>query len=60
MLEAHEDAEEHALWSAIESLEEGADLADELGDRNNGRSKSSAKRVSPKQLERLLKRQNYN
>jgi two-component system, chemotaxis family, protein-glutamate methylesterase/glutaminase len=30
MLEAHEDREERALWSAIESLEEGADLADEL------------------------------
>jgi two-component system, chemotaxis family, protein-glutamate methylesterase/glutaminase len=30
MLAAHEDAEERALWSAIESLEEGADLADEI------------------------------
>jgi len=30
MLAAHEDSEERALWSAIESLEEGADLADEL------------------------------
>jgi two-component system chemotaxis response regulator CheB len=29
MLAAHEDAEERALWSAIESLEEGADLAEE-------------------------------
>lgn len=30
MLAAHEDAEERSLWSAIESLEEGADLAVEL------------------------------
>ena len=30
MLDAHEDWEERALWSAIESLEEGADLAEEL------------------------------
>ena len=30
MLAAHDDAEERALWSAIESLEEGADLADEI------------------------------
>jgi two-component system, chemotaxis family, protein-glutamate methylesterase/glutaminase len=30
MLEAHEDAEERSLWSAIEALEEGADLTDEL------------------------------
>jgi len=30
MLAAHEDEEERALWSAIESLEEGADLADEV------------------------------
>ena len=31
MLEAHAEREERALWSAIESLEEGADLMDELG-----------------------------
>ena len=31
MLEAHAEREERALWSAIESLEEGADLMDETG-----------------------------
>jgi two-component system chemotaxis response regulator CheB len=36
MLAAHEDAEERALWSAIESLEEGADLADEILARSDG------------------------
>jgi two-component system chemotaxis response regulator CheB len=36
MLAAHDDSEERSLWSAIESLEEGADLADELrADRNH-------------------------
>ena len=34
MLAAHEDAEERALWSAIETLEEGADLADEVRSQN--------------------------
>ena len=45
MLAAHEDAEERTLWSAIESLEEGADLADELAG-HNGQGESHALRGS--------------
>jgi two-component system, chemotaxis family, protein-glutamate methylesterase/glutaminase len=33
MIVAHDEAEERALWSAVESLEEGADLAAELSNR---------------------------
>jgi two-component system chemotaxis response regulator CheB len=40
MLIAHEDAEERALWSAVESLEEGADLVDELHSNRKGRTKN--------------------
>jgi two-component system chemotaxis response regulator CheB len=47
MLVAHEDAEERALWSAVESLEEGADLVDELratrkGPPTNGSAMAAA------------------
>ena len=50
MMAAHEDAEERALWSAIESLEEGADLTEEVGgngkeSKENGiRGNAQAKR----------------
>jgi two-component system chemotaxis response regulator CheB len=40
MLVAHEDAEERALWSAVESLEEGADLAEELHAPRKGPTKN--------------------
>jgi two-component system, chemotaxis family, protein-glutamate methylesterase/glutaminase len=44
MLDAHEDAEERALWAAIEALEEGADLVSEFGTRQgaDGGAKSTA------------------
>jgi hypothetical protein len=32
-LAAHAETEERVLWSAIEHLEEGADLVEELGSR---------------------------
>jgi two-component system chemotaxis response regulator CheB len=40
MLGAHEDAEERALWSAVESLEEGADLVEELNATGKGQTKN--------------------
>jgi two-component system, chemotaxis family, protein-glutamate methylesterase/glutaminase len=44
MLAAHEESEERALWSAVEQLEEGADLYAELGGNaaNGGRIGSAA------------------
>jgi hypothetical protein len=51
MLAVPEDAEERTVWSAIESLEEGADLADELaghygqGESHALRGSSEAKRA---------------
>jgi two-component system, chemotaxis family, protein-glutamate methylesterase/glutaminase len=42
MLAAHQDLEESVLWSAIESLEEGADLIEELGKLGNGHNASES------------------
>ena len=60
MLAAHEDAEERVLWSAIESLEEGADLADELDGnlvqerRFSLRGNAKAKRSLAKAIRRAV------
>jgi two-component system chemotaxis response regulator CheB len=60
MLAAHEDAEERAMWSAIESLEEGADLADELdgnhleGERNALRGNAKAKRALARAIRKAV------
>jgi hypothetical protein len=48
-LDAHEDAEERAVWSAVEKLEEGADLSEEAGQK----SRAGAKRDFARELREL-------
>ena len=54
MLASHEDAEERALWSAIESLEEGADLTDELYG-NNGQVEADVLRGNAEAKRKLAR-----
>jgi two-component system, chemotaxis family, protein-glutamate methylesterase/glutaminase len=61
MLAAHEEAEERALWSAVEMLEEGADLDEELKDKasGNGNRAPERKRELAKTIrDAITKRQN--
>jgi two-component system chemotaxis response regulator CheB len=54
MLAAHEESEERALWSAIEELEEGADLAEELGVKaSNSGTKTNA--LAKKKLAKAIR-----
>ncbi len=54
MLAAHEDAEERALWSAVESLEEGADLVSELGNETSS-DKSEDSAVTKRKLSKTIR-----
>jgi two-component system, chemotaxis family, protein-glutamate methylesterase/glutaminase len=50
MLDAHEDAEERALWSAVESLEEGADLVAEQSCRQGTQDDATASITAKRNL----------
>jgi two-component system, chemotaxis family, protein-glutamate methylesterase/glutaminase len=57
MLVAHEDAEERALWSAVESLEEGADLVDELHatGKNQTKKRSAMAATTKRKLAKAIR-----
>jgi two-component system chemotaxis response regulator CheB len=55
MLIAHEDAEERASWSAIESLEEGADLVEELQEKRQTKNRPARDATIKRKLAKSIR-----
>jgi two-component system chemotaxis response regulator CheB len=55
MLDAHGDAEERVMWSAVETLEEGADLLAEIGSRRGDGDDAKAAVLAKRKLANTIR-----